>query len=31
MDLTHLVPPALRRLDYPVAAFVYKGWKLTNR
>ncbi len=30
MDLTHLVPPVLRRLDYPAAAFAYKGRTLTK-
>jgi hypothetical protein len=31
MDLTHLIPPVLRRLDYPAAAFIYTGARLINR
>jgi hypothetical protein len=31
MDGDHLVPPVLRRLDNPAAAFAYKDRKLTNR
>jgi hypothetical protein len=30
MDRDHLVPPVLRRLDHPAAAFVYTGETLTK-